>query len=113
MTSPLVSSLRMRPSLSLVPRLLPLVTLLSLLPSALSTSYTFESDLTTTHTTWGLRYAGANFLSPPLLSWGVPANRVGGDDQTVYNPNTDTSNSDNDFFWSQLHVSHPPLLEPH
>ena len=35
-----------------------------------------------------------------MLAWGVPGNRVGGDDQTVYNPTTDTSNADNDFFWS-------------
>ena len=80
--------------------LLPLLALLCVLPATLATSYVFESDLTTTHTTNGLRYAGANFLSPALLSWGVPVNRVGGDDQTVYNPNTDTSNSDNDFFWA-------------
>ena len=56
--------------------------------------------MTTTHTTVGLHYAGANFLSPALLSLSVPTNRVGGDDQTVYNPYTDSSNADNDFFWA-------------
>jgi hypothetical protein len=83
-------------------RLLPLLSLL-LLPFftfVSPTSFDFAVDLTTTHTTDGLRYAGANFLSPALLSLSVPANRVGGDDQTVYNPLTDSSNADNDFFWA-------------
>ena len=78
-----------------------IVTLLFFLPSSSNAaSYTFRADLTLTHTTSGLRYAAANFLSPQMLAWGVPGNRVGGDDQTVYNPTTDTSNADNDFFWS-------------
>ena len=77
-----------------------LLTLSLLLPSSSSTPYNFAADLTLTHPTSGLRYAGANFLSPTLLSLSVPSNRVGGDDQTVYNPNTDTSNADNDFYWS-------------
>ena len=93
--------------------LLFLLNLLSLLPSpTTSTSFIFTANLSLTHATSGLRYAGANFLSPRLLSLSVPSNRVGGDDQTVYNPQTDSSNADNDFYWANGAPFHPFQPDP-
>jgi len=101
----------------MTPSTLSIVTLVvllsaSLLPSALSASYHFTSDLSVRHPTSGLRYAAANFASPQLLEWGVQASRVGGDDQTPYNWKTDTSNADNDFFWLRGSPFHPFQQEP-
>ena len=84
----------------------------SSLPSAMSASYSFTSDVADRHPTSGLRYAAANFASPQLLEWGVQASRVGGDDQTPYNWKTDTANSDNDFFWLTGTPFHPFQQEP-
>ena len=75
-------------------------------------AYDVTVDLSSRHPTNGLSHAGANFLSPTLLRLGVSGNRVGGEDQSVYNPDTELANANQDYFWTNGPVYRPFQPDP-